>query len=385
MAKLKATRKASAKDARAARKRAAAVSGTQTDVAPQVETGGDGSLQADEADEAGPRAQPAATSARAPCSLADLVARHASVQQLPTNPTGLMATDLSTRAKALMEKNQVLGRLPKTFGCMRCRGSASARQQQQWPVSASAPVVRPPLEEVRWFLDLTDEKLTQLLNTPHAERAYLLEIFSTGDQLTEAALKSGNYSQQSLTWLDTLGKVPAPIRLAARAEGSVAADGTTESVAPLVLRLPARIPQLPTANASVVIVREMEQVVISGAEIYSPIRLWSAQARKAHGKAQKQAAADTTTPNKFDNIESTLLSRRCLEYLYIVHSPDADAPAIRVPSESNLRKQAAEWGEGWWKATFPSIKVAWTVEAHAEATRRVEAACTGTAGPWVGA
>ena len=39
MAKLKATRKASAKDARAARKRAAAVSGTQTDVAPQVETG----------------------------------------------------------------------------------------------------------------------------------------------------------------------------------------------------------------------------------------------------------------------------------------------------------------------------------------------------------
>lgn len=111
--------------------------------------------------------------------------------------------------------------------------------------------------------------------------------------------------------------------------------------APARLTLPPMLPPLPSGRpAAALIVETFESHVhVEGTGTFSPLRLWTLQARKNMGK-------DMTA-------QSTSFGRRAQIYLYIL-SRGGD-PADMTEKESELRQLMVEWKQGLGKEAAKQI------------------------------
>ena len=102
--------------------------------------------------------------------------------------------------------------------------------------------------------------------------------------------------------------------------------------APARLTLPPTLPPLPKGKpAAAQIVQAFEEFVLVDGVSFSPLRLWTTEARKKMGQAMMD--------------QSTNFNRRAHTYLYIL-SRDGVDPAEMPENESTLRGRMQEWKKG---------------------------------------
>ena len=200
-------------------------------------------------------------------------------------------------------------------------------------------VSRPPLESCAWYVDLSDAKLRELLALTHAERAKKLPIHASGEAVVQRQLAARGYTPQPLVYLEDDTALPRPVDTDALGELD---DAPGELSAPSRLRLPDKVPSLPSGKpAAPIIVKEFEDYVVVGEEVFSPMRLWSLAARQGHEKLMKQ---------------TTLFGRRAQLYLFIV---SRELEPEEVPGkESELRKEKHAWMESMTKAETRDVNFA---------------------------
>ena len=214
-------------------------------------------------------------------------------------------------------------------------------------------VTRPPLENCTWMVDASDAKLRELLALPVAERAKKLPIFASAEAAVITQLAGRGYTPQSLVYLEDDTALPPVVDAAAIPEPEPEQEGADVS-APARLTLPPKMVPLPHGKpAAASIVTQFEDYVVSGDDVYSPMRLWTLVARQAHEDLMKQ---------------TTLFGRRAALYLYIV-SREVDPTSILL-KESELRESKDEWAK-----TLPEEQrnvIGWA-QAALVATQRVAA------------
>ena len=102
--------------------------------------------------------------------------------------------------------------------------------------------------------------------------------------------------------------------------------------APARLTLPPTLPPLPKGKpAAAQIVQAFEEFVLVDGVSFSPLRLWTTEARKKMGQAMMD--------------QSTNFNRRAHTYLYIL-SRDGVDPAEMPENESTLRVRMQAWKKG---------------------------------------
>ena len=198
-----------------------------------------------------------------------------------------------------------------------------ARGQEQPRVFVS----RPPLENCSWSVDLSDAKLRALLAMPHAERAKKLHIYASGEATVNRQLAGRGFLAQSLVYMEDDAALPAAVDPTAMNESE--SEGEHDISAPERLTLPPCMPSLPSGKpAAATIVKEYEEYVKVGDDVYSPMRLWTLQARKVHEKLR---------------LQTSLFGRRAQLYLYVVSR--GVEPEEMTEKESDLRKLKKAWME----------------------------------------
>lgn len=158
------------------------------------------------------------------------------------------------------------------------------------PESQSATTVvvsRPPIDHCSWFVDLSDAKLNALLALPLLQRAAQLDLHATTDPTAATVLTGRNYAKQTMRWHENDSDLPGVL---AHSVPSATAEGPRPAPQPpTVLRLPPEMPcQVPGVTSAEGIALQFESVVVFELQTYSPMRLWTLEARKPHAKLMTQ-------------------------------------------------------------------------------------------------
>ena len=114
------------------------------------------------------------------------------------------------------------------------------RSREVDPTTArQVTISRPPIDNCSWWVDLSDDSLARLLALPMAHRAKKLTLYACKDEVTAAAIKKRNYSNQSMEWHEDETNLPPAIKGTKTHE-----DGPddVEPEAPTIPRVPTKLP-----------------------------------------------------------------------------------------------------------------------------------------------
>ena len=202
------------------------------------------------------------------------------------------------------------------------------------PLQPRVFVTRPPLESCEYRQDLSDAKLRELLGLPFAERAGALPIWSSAAPAVNAQVQARGYAQQKMIYMETDEALP-PVLPTVAPDDDDDDEQEEEGAAPAAparLTLPPTLPPLPKGKpAAAQIVQAFEEFVLVDGVSFSPLRLWTTEARKKMGQAMMD--------------QSTNFNRRAHTYLYIL-SRDGVDPAEMPENESTLRVRMQAWKKG---------------------------------------
>ena len=223
------------------------------------------------------------------------------------------------------------------------------RSREVDPTTArQVTISRPPIDNCSWWVDLSDDSLARLLALPMAHRATKLTLYACKDEVTAAAIKKRNYSNQSMEWHEDETNLPPAIKGTKTHE-----DGPddVEPEAPTIPRLPTKLPDgVKGQTPEVGIITQFERVVIVEGHTYSPYREWTTARRKAANISKTQ---------------STLFGRKCRMYAYVRSQPDVVALPVKV---KELERDANAWIKSlseeeqaeWEKSSYDSAVAVWT-------------------------
>ena len=201
------------------------------------------------------------------------------------------------------------------------------------PIQPRVFVMRPPMESCKYHQDLSTAKLRELLELPHAERAGALPIWSSAAPAVNAQVRARGYAQQNLVYMETDEALP-PVLPTVASDDDDEEEREEEGAAPAAparLTLPHTLPPLPKGKpAAAQIVQTFEEYVQVDGASFSPLRLWTVEARKKMG-AEMMA-------------QTTSFGRRAHLYLYILSR--GEDPAQIIETESALRKLMQVWKKG---------------------------------------
>ena len=201
------------------------------------------------------------------------------------------------------------------------------------PLQPRVFVTRPPMETCEYYQDLSNAKLRELLELPRAERAGKLPIWSSAVPAVNAQTQARGYVQQPLVDMETDAALPPILPPAESADDDDDDEQEEEEegappAAPAQLSLPATLPPLPKGKpAAAQIVREFEEYVEVDGVSYSPLRLWTLEARQKKGAAMMKQTSN--------------FGRRAHLYLYILSRNEI--PAQILEKESKLRALMVAW------------------------------------------
>ena len=201
------------------------------------------------------------------------------------------------------------------------------------PLQPRVFVTRPPMESCEYRQDLSDAKLRELLGLPLAERAGALPIWSSAAPAVNAQVQARGYSQQKLIYMETDAALPPVLPTVAPDDDDDDEQEEEEEgalpAAPARLTLPPTLPSLPKGKpAAAQIVQAFEEFVHVDGVSFSPLRLWTVDARKKMGKEMMR--------------QTTNFGRRAQIYLYII-SREGVEPAEMPENESTLRAKMQVW------------------------------------------
>ena len=187
--------------------------------------------------------------------------------------------------------------------------------------------VSAPMQDCAWFLDLSDRALNALLALPVKERTADIFVVKNA-QIPE----QNGYSRAQVLFCDTDAQIherappldhspPAP------------AHPDAPPVAPARVRVPPRMPHLGRigVGCAAKIIKQFEEVVVDGDEVYSPMRLWTLEHRRVHNGSGELMS------------QTTLFGRRCRTYVWVRFISDIADFSACAANESSLRKSADEW------------------------------------------
>ena len=199
------------------------------------------------------------------------------------------------------------------------------------PLQPRVFVHRPPLESCEYVQDLSDDKLRELLRLPLAERAGMLPIWSSATPAVNMQMQARGYCKQPLVYMETDAALPPalpPADFDDDDEQQEEEEGALPA-APARLTLPPTLPSLPKGKpAAAQIVQAFEEFVHVDGVSFSPLRLWTVDARKKMGKEMMR--------------QTTNFGRRAQIYLYII-SREGVEPAEMPENESTLRAKMQVW------------------------------------------
>lgn len=201
------------------------------------------------------------------------------------------------------------------------------------PLQPRVFVTRPPMENCEYNVDLSDAKLRELLQLPRADRAGALPIWSSAAPAVNAQVRARGYAQQKLVYMETDEALP-PVLPTVASDDDDDDEQEEEGAAPAAparLTLPPTLPPLPKGKpAAAQIVQAFEEYVHHGGISYSPLRLWTVDARQKMGQDMMKQTSN--------------FGRRAQIYLYIL-SRDEN-PAEMPEKEGQLREAMQRWKQG---------------------------------------
>ena len=200
-------------------------------------------------------------------------------------------------------------------------------------------VVRPPIDNCSWFVDCSDAKLTALLALPLTQRARQLQIHCVVQQASAGTLEQRNFSRQTMVWHEHDDSLPAALLHSVPLDAAGAE--VTQSCPPSHLRIPPEMPDsVRGVSAAEGIVTQFERVVVLQGQTYSPMRLWTTEARKGHVKLMSQ---------------TSLFGRKAKGYLWIRKAEGI--PLLDDVSWNDVTvKMIEERSKAWMSAQPPEVQ-----------------------------